>query len=319
MAGLESQISRLSNKDVKIRRRAVRYLFEEDNPDALRGFVPLLKDKDSWFKNKSLDAHRKWAKSSEDLLPLMENNQRIAGELLEKVDAPEIAKELLSSEDHITRGFAAKSLASVKDLHEKFAADPHHSVRIIAANNSVDVDLISSLISDAHSAVRRSAIATASKEGLKLNQETLEKGLSSSDPALRSLIASLAVKSGGDMLERACKDSNPKVRKAIAETLRRDVDLVDERIDLISRVCPEIIVRWLRSRHDPKASKLRWSMVENTELNSRIRSKLLEQMEGRNDIDLHRLSIIGEDESTLVRLAANNLSASVSELSGEDS
>ena len=126
MAGLETQISRLLNKDVKIRRRAVRYLFEEDNPAALRGFIPLLNDKDPWFKNKSLDAHRKWAKTADDLLPLMDHNQRVAGELLEHVDAPEVAKELLLSDDHITRSFAAKSLADYNELHKKFPADAHH-------------------------------------------------------------------------------------------------------------------------------------------------------------------------------------------------
>ena len=319
MAGMETEISRLKHKDVKIRRRAVRHLFEDDNPRALKGFVDLLNDKDSWFRNKSLDAHRKWAKTPEDLVPLMESNQRTAGELLEKVEAPDIAKLLLESDDHLTRSFAAKSLAIDTDLHEAFANDSHHSIRIVAANNSIDVALISSLIQDPHSSVRRAAIATASREGLHLEDDTLERGLSSSDSSLRSLIASLAVKAGGDMLERACMDSNPKVRKAIADTLRSDVDVVDDRINLIAKVCPDIIVRWLRSRHDTKSTSLRWSMIQNTELNSRTRSKLIEQMEGRNDIDQDKLSVVSEDSSTLVRLAANNLSASVSELAGEDS
>ena len=65
MAGMETEIARLKHKDVKIRRRAVRHLFDNDNPGALKGFVPLLDDKDPWFRNKSLDAHRKWAKSQE--------------------------------------------------------------------------------------------------------------------------------------------------------------------------------------------------------------------------------------------------------------
>ena len=257
MAGMETEISRLKHKDVKIRRRAVRHLFEDDNPRALKGFVALLNDKDPWFRNKSLDAHRKWAKNPEDLVPLMESNQRIAGELLEKIDAPEIAKLLLENTDHLTRSFAAKSLAIDTDLHEVFANDSHYSIRIVAANNSVDVALISSLIQDPHSSVRRAAIATASREGLHLDDETLERGLSSSDPSLRSLIASLAVKNGGDMLERACMDSNPKVRKAIADTLRNDVEVVDDRINLIAEVSPDIIVRWLRSRHDSRSTSLR--------------------------------------------------------------
>ena len=319
MAGMETEISRLKHKDVKIRRRAVRHLFEDDNPRALKGFVALLNDKDPWFRNKSLDAHRKWAKNPEDLVPLMESNQRIAGELLEKIDAPEIAKLLLENTDHLTRSFAAKSLAIDTDLHKVFANDSHYSIRIVAANNSVDVALISSLIQDPHSSVRRAAIATASREGLHLDDDTLERGLSSSDPSLRSLIASLAVKNGGDMLERACMDSNPKVRKAIADTLRNDVEVVDDRINLIAEVSPDIIVRWLRSRHDSRSTSLRWSMIQNSKLNSRTRSKLIEQMEGRNDIDQDKLSVVSEDSSILVRLAANNLSASVSELAGEDS
>ena len=115
MTNIDAEISRLSNKDVKIRRRAVRYLFEEDNPRALSGFVRLLEDSDFWFRNKSLDAHRKWAKNPEDLLPLMKNNKRLVGELLQRVPAPEIASQLLDEEDHIIRRFATKRLAKSDD------------------------------------------------------------------------------------------------------------------------------------------------------------------------------------------------------------
>jgi len=317
--GLETDISRLSNKDVRVRRRAVRSLFDEDNPAALKGFVPLLTDNDSWFRSKSLDAHRKWAKLSDDLIPLMKEHKRVVGELLEKVDAPDIARELLDESDHIIRSFAAKNLAKNDSLHDSFANDVHHSVRVIAAEYSKNPELISALIRDSHSAVRRTAIATAAREGLQLDQKTLELGLSSSDPALRSLVASLTVKSGGTILEKACMDAHPKVRKSIADTLRIEVLEVDERINSIAVISPEIIIRWLRSRHDPKATTLRWSMIENTNLNSRARSKLIEQMEGRLDIDSQRLAGIADDDSALVRIAAMNLSASVSELSGEDS
>ena len=60
-------------------------------------------------------------------------------------------------------------------------------------------------------------------------------------------------------------------------------------------------------------------MIENTKLNSRARSKLLEQMEGKREIDTQRLAIITEDDSALVRIAAMNLSAAFAELTGEDS
>ena len=316
MTNINAEISRLTNKDVKIRRRAVRALFEEDDASALRGFVKLLDDSDFWFRNKALDAHRKWAKSPEELEPLMANNKQVVAELLQKIPAPEIAKSLLEEEDNVIRSFAAKSLSKSTDLHSRFAKDEHHSVRIVAAENSEDLELLSSLISDKHAAVRRAAISTASSNQMDLGEDTLKIGLDSNDPALRSLVASLAVKYGGDIFEMACKDNDPKVRKSIADTLRTDVDKVDSRIETAADICPEIIVRWLRSKYDKDASLLRWSMIENTSLNSRLRSKLIEQMEGRDDTDQERLAAILEDSSNLVKIAAQNLSQSIQELEG---
>lgn len=314
MTNIDAEISRLSNKDVKIRRRAVRQLFEEDNPRALIGFVDLLDDSDFWFRNKSLDAHRKWAKNPEDLVPLMKNNKRLVGELLQRIDAPEIAAELLDEEDHVIRSFAAKSLAKSVDLHPTFADDLHHSVRIIAAENSSDESLISVLIQDKHSAVRKAAIANAVEQKLQLDEKILISGLASSDPSLRSLIATLAVANGGKILEKACKDTNPKVKKSIADTLRTDVDKVDERIENIAKIAPDIIVRWLKSRYDQDSSELRWSMIENNSVNPRLRSKLIEQMEGRSDVNKQRLANLAKGNSILVNVAAKNLSASIDEL-----
>ena len=101
MTNLNAEISRLTNKDVKIRRRAVRALFDEDDPRALSGFVKLLDDQDFWFRNKALDAHRKWATTAEELEPLMTNNKRLVAEMLEKIPNREIATKLLEEEDHV--------------------------------------------------------------------------------------------------------------------------------------------------------------------------------------------------------------------------
>ena len=57
----ENSTSQLFHKDIRIRRKAVRTLFDENNPESLKSFIPLLDDKDPWFRKKSLDAHRMWA------------------------------------------------------------------------------------------------------------------------------------------------------------------------------------------------------------------------------------------------------------------
>ena len=322
MTSVDAEIARLSHKDVRIRRRAVRTLFDLNSHGSLKEFIPLLDDSDPWFRTKAIDAHRKWANCENDLQALSERDdiesKRIAAELLEKISAPNIARKLLEDDDYITRSFAAKALAEENDLHSTMALDPHHSIRVIPAKHSKDSILIASLIEDVHSSVRRAAISTAADEGLELEDSTLNRAMSASDPALRALVASLCVSKGGEMLRKSCSDTNPKVRNSIAKTLRKEVKDVDERIELVAKTAPEIIVRWLRSRHGKKASELRWSIIENSEINSRVRAKLLEQMSGKTDIDTTRLGIIVEDESTLVRIAANNLSASVSELKGEE-
>ena len=314
MPNLNTEIARLTNKDVKIRRRAVRALFEEDDPSALRGFVKLLEDPDFWFRNKALDAHRKWATSAEELEPLMANNKRLVAEMLEKIPDPDIATKLLSEDDHVIRCFAAKTLAHSEILHKKFASDEHHSVRIIAAENSSDEKLISLLLDDKHSAVRKAAISTASEKEMILDEVVLKNALSSSDSSLRSLIGSMSVKLGGDILDVASKDSDPKVRKSIADALRQEVDCVDSRIESVAKNSPEIIVRWLRMRYDSDSNSLRWAMIEDDSINQRVRSKLIEQMDGRIDIDLDRLAKIANDDSDLVSMAAKNLEKSIQEL-----
>ena len=95
-------------------------LFKNKKPSILRGFIPLLTDEDIWFRTKSLEAHRRWARTPGDLAPLMDNEQRLVGELLSKIDAPELAIELLENPDSVTRSFAAKSLSSKEELHKAF-------------------------------------------------------------------------------------------------------------------------------------------------------------------------------------------------------
>ena len=55
-----SAASRLFHKDDRQRRRAVRKLFELDDPEYLSGFIPLLNDEDSWFRQKAMEAVGRW-------------------------------------------------------------------------------------------------------------------------------------------------------------------------------------------------------------------------------------------------------------------
>ena len=62
---LKPTIRQLSNKDIRIRRRAVRKLFELDDPAAIDAFIPMLNDEDEWFRGKALMAIQRWASMKE--------------------------------------------------------------------------------------------------------------------------------------------------------------------------------------------------------------------------------------------------------------
>ena len=53
---VRAAIRQLNDKDVRQRRRAVRKLFELDDPIAIDAFIPLLDDSDEWFRGKALMA-----------------------------------------------------------------------------------------------------------------------------------------------------------------------------------------------------------------------------------------------------------------------
>ena len=54
------EVDRLSHKDIRQRRRAIRHLFELDDPFALSGFLPFLDSDDQWFVEQSIESIRRW-------------------------------------------------------------------------------------------------------------------------------------------------------------------------------------------------------------------------------------------------------------------
>jgi len=54
------EVERLSHKDVRQRRRAIRHLFELNDPFALSGFLQFLNSDDQWFVDQSIEAIRRW-------------------------------------------------------------------------------------------------------------------------------------------------------------------------------------------------------------------------------------------------------------------
>ena len=72
-------LQHLKSRDERKKRRAVRELFEIDNEDNLESFIPLLDDKDNWYRTKALDAFKTWAKRRDlTTLDVLINHQNLA-------------------------------------------------------------------------------------------------------------------------------------------------------------------------------------------------------------------------------------------------
>ena len=106
---------KLKHKDIRHRRRAIRLLFEANDPDNLHAFEAMLSDEDPWFRGKALEAYRNWAPYQEasSLDPLIESTRveanRTASTILEKMntDCTKQAMKLIESNDISAVKFAA--------------------------------------------------------------------------------------------------------------------------------------------------------------------------------------------------------------------
>jgi len=162
MAMLRSETARLGHRDPRQRRRAIRALFDLDDPQALSAFEPLLED-DQWFKSKAMDAIRRWypGDSPEIANRLSRSkdvaSRRLAAEVLPRRSDFDRAKVLLRSlcedEDDSVRLQAWKSYLSIPGNGDEEVSrameDSSAAVRILALKVSVDSDSSTPVLSTA--------------------------------------------------------------------------------------------------------------------------------------------------------------------------
>jgi len=101
--------SRLYHKDERQRRRAVRKLFEVNDPENLYDFINLLDDKEAWYREKSMEAIVKWANNGDEkIIQKLSSSKHISQRLLAAKLSPRLDKnrnkilQMLCLDDEIT-------------------------------------------------------------------------------------------------------------------------------------------------------------------------------------------------------------------------
>ena len=327
--GLDGEISKLRHKDIRQRRRAVRVLFDTDLPRALDGFVPLLDDRDPWFRSKALDAHRRWAPSlgPSTLKKLAKHRsieaRRCAANLLSefKEDVSEVALLLVDDEDLTCRRKSAAALLTGPSadayVERFFASEDAYLRRLAALSPGADAALRRKGIEDANASVCEASLQAMDERGEPLDEAALvhlmERGISGS-----ALIQS-AIDNHGDALVTFARSVKGATLKKFVAALREQCTAVDDDpIETLIEAKEYIVIgRWLQGLRGTEFDQLRWKLIRDPTIDQIERSRWIERLIGRCDelpLVEEARHFISEEHPELLIEAAQNLSTAYDKL-----
>ena len=326
VANIQSAIAKLKHKDVRQRRRAVRILFDSDAYESVEAFSPLLDDKDIWFRNKAIEAYRRWApKHAPHLLVDLAQSDQLDGQrcvatVLESIsdstEAAQLARLLLKSGDDVVVRRAVHQLIAREEVTEseleEFQNAEDHVVRSYATEVNTNPSNLLESLQDSHPDVRRQA--AASLLGMELTEEknTALQNAINQDDALWKLAVPIALENRlPNLLELMTSKSNTQ-RKFLVQSLKDAVEEADdERLrTLIDGDCTSLVARWLVGRNDAKSDALRAELLFDERVDSIDKSRLLERLLHRQqEPAMQELAqrLISESNDELVLSAAQNL------------
>jgi hypothetical protein len=326
VANIQSAIAKLKHKDVRQRRRAVRILFDADAYESVEAFSPLLEDKDIWFRNKAIEAYRRWApKHAPHLLEQLAQGGQLDGlrcvaNVLESIQdstqAARLSRLLLDCGDDVIVRRAVHQLISSSEASESelnaFQRSNDHAVRIYATEVSNDVGELLTSLNDSHPDVRRQAASSLFRIELDSEQNDALQYAIENDDALWKLAIPIALERHLPNLVELMGAKGNTQRKFLVEALKDAVDEADDsRLrTLIDGDCTSIVARWLVGRNDVKSDALRAEMLFLEHVDSIDKSRLLERLLHRqHEPEIQELAskLISESTDELVLSAAQNL------------
>lgn len=326
VANIQSAIAKLKHKDVRQRRRAVRILFDSDAYESVEAFSPLLDDKDVWFRNKAIEAYRRWApKHAPHLLEQLAQSNQLDGQrcvaaVLESItktsEAAKLARFLLDSNDDVVVRRAAHQLITTNEATDSelkaFLEAEDHVVRTYATEVNENASNLLASLQDNHPDVRRQAASSLLRMELTSEENTALQDAIVQDDALWKLAVPIALENHlPTLLDLMTSKSNTQ-RKFLVQSLKDAVEEADdERLrTLIDGDCTSIVARWLVGRNDVKSDTLRTELLFDDRVDSIDKSRLLERLLHRQqEPAIQQLAerLISESSDELVLSAAQNL------------
>ena len=320
-------MARLKHRDIRTRRRAVRTLFEHDDPSVLQAFRPLLDDEDTWFVSKALDAYRTWGllSGSEAIETLLHHRnldvRRAGANLLAPLGQQGVSLALvaLGDEDNVVQRKAARALllAENADVAERLAQHSSDSIRSIGMGHpALPESTLRNGLTDPHEGVRGAALKTALKRSVDVKMDDLVPFLEAGHHTVDILV--WAAEHEASQLKQLTRHIKSKDMKALGDHLRATVSDRSEPLiqHLLDGGLLEPVARWV-IQQNASEDDLRWQLINDERLHVIERCKLLERLIGRaNEASvLERVNELAETtEDELLKVACENLSTAATEL-----
>ena len=316
-------ISNLKSRDERKRRRAIRELFEMDDPQHLKAFIPLLNDKDSWYRSKAIDAFRIWAprESVTSLEPLIAHKNidynRVAANLLEKFSptGTDVIKELFEKDDMICKAKAAQFILrndNEKEFYCSLLEGENTKLKIIALESKYSSnDTLTSCLSDDSLKIVEYCLTALSDVELQIDDGTVEQ-LTKRGVKFGLLMPHL-IRSNPEKLAESVQELQNHEIKTLVDLLNRECDNVeDEPIKTLIQCKQYVVVgRWLQGKRGDAFDTLRWEIIADDSIDEIERSRFIERLFARCDEEKIRLEaekIANNSTSELIKLTAHNLS-----------
>ena len=315
--------SNLNSKDDRKKRRAVRALFELDDENNLSSFIPLLDDKDSWYRSKALDAFRMWSVRLDvsHLEPLINHANidynRAAANLLDRfnIEKIEVVKQLFEKDDFICKSKSAEFILQ-SDNQQVFFRDLLHSgnvrLKLIALNSQYCTqEILTESLNDDSISIVNFSLNRLLQSGYKVKENQLMK-LINRGVDFSNLAQYLFEHNPRKLIEQLDNLNNTELR-IVVKILRQHCKTLDDEIIkiLIENKANVILGRWLQGKKGDAVDKLRWEIIANEEVDEIERSRLIERLFSRCDEEEIRAmaKIIAEKStSELISVTAHNLS-----------
>ena len=348
---LRVEIARLSHKDIRQQRLAVRKLFDLDDPDALVAFAELLDSDDQWFRDKAVEAIRRWANTDDiELARSLAASDSIEQRMLATevsarmgISGLTLLESMCSDQTTQVRSAAWKSRFSMlsaglgvttEDL-DAALSDIDHGIRRMAVLQLADASegdiglRLSVAITDSHTRVRKAALEVLTEQPELAENSTVVKALSImvddsnadiSSQAATFLLESEVADGDFDRVKRLAADPNPQMRNAIVTALA-EVDWVADStvVDTLrGSLDATLLVRLLRRPRSDLERALRIELLKDNRYSEQARARFLENMHGRplTDDEVSSTKNLCDDSSDLISQAATSLLADHAELQG---